>query len=80
MFLCDEYLQEEKSISEFNTIWKNFVREDTKNIIVINFNSWYSDQIKDRRLKAFTRIGDDLNFCVTENKLFERLKKRLGEP
>lgn len=77
---CHKYFHHEYTIQEFEILWKHFRMDTTKNIIVINFDSLESSEINVKRIRAFRKLREDLNFIERETKLFERLKRRLGPP
>ena len=78
--LCDCYLSDTNSVTEFDLIWKKFRRDESKRITVINFAHLRKRSITDRRLNAFRRLRDDLNFKTTGSRITERLKRRIGPP
>ncbi|KAH3735591.1 hypothetical protein DPMN_042127 [Dreissena polymorpha] len=68
VFVCDAYQTDLRSVIEFNGIWACFKNHPERQIILVNVNSYESNRIHDRRIKAFVRLGLDLNFTnVTAN-------------
>ncbi|XP_060565728.1 uncharacterized protein LOC132724781 [Ruditapes philippinarum] len=80
VFLCSKYLCDESSVQEFEILWKQFYSNASKNIIVVNFDNFSSSEIKNKQLRAFRRIADDVNFIDREIKILERMKQRIGPP
>ncbi|XP_052279900.1 uncharacterized protein LOC127877746 [Dreissena polymorpha] len=80
IILCEDYLTDEKTCLEFDTIWKHFEHISHRPVIIVNFNSADSSEISDRRIRAFLRLKQDLNFKNTNTQLIEELKARLCAP
>ncbi|KAH3826720.1 hypothetical protein DPMN_128630 [Dreissena polymorpha] len=80
VFVCDNYQTDERSVIEFNGIWACFKKQLGRNILIVNVNSYESKRMHDRRIKAFVRLGLDLNFTERNSKLVQRLKTRIGRP
>ncbi|KAK3599263.1 hypothetical protein CHS0354_012873 [Potamilus streckersoni] len=54
---------------EFNCIWKEFVSDSNKQVIVVNFDQVNSHSVSDRRLRALARVGKVADHCDREHKL-----------
>ncbi|KAH3830859.1 hypothetical protein DPMN_104115 [Dreissena polymorpha] len=80
VFVCDIYHTDERCVNEFNGIWACFKCQPGRQIIIVNMNSYESNLMHDRRIKAFVRLGLDLNFTERSSKLTQRLRSRIGKP
>ena len=77
--LCNDYGNDNNSVSELETIWKSFQANKTKQIILINFDNLESKDIRDDRLRAVKRTRC-LDFKERNTVLIQRLKNKLGRP
>ncbi|KAH3886714.1 hypothetical protein DPMN_010727 [Dreissena polymorpha] len=77
VFVCDTYQTDLRSVIEFNGIWACFKNHPDRQIIIVNVNSYESNRMHDRRIKAFVRLGFDLNFTERNSKLVQRLQSRI---
>ncbi|KAK3599266.1 hypothetical protein CHS0354_012876 [Potamilus streckersoni] len=62
---------------EFNCIWKEFVSDSNKHVIVVNFDQVNSHNVSDRRLRALARVGKVADHCDREHKLPVKVRKLL---
>ncbi|XP_071150508.1 protein toll-like [Mytilus edulis] len=77
VILSDDYLKSQINMIEWNQIWTHFKSNNPRRIVVVNYDILDSSHIKDRRLKAFVRVGQTFDFCNFDNKLLEDLEIRL---
>lgn len=76
--LSNEYMHDNNSNYEFETIWKYVSMETSKQMIVINYDHLETSEVADSRLKAVIRVRHDLNFKNRDTKFMDRLYRRLG--
>ncbi|CAC5365955.1 unnamed protein product [Mytilus coruscus] len=77
VILSDDYLKSQFNVIEWNQIWAHFKSNNPRRIVVVNYDILDSSHIKDRRLKAFVRVGQTFDFCNFNNKLLKDLEIRL---
>lgn len=82
IFLCDRYkIGGDQWIDmEWKYIWHHFKTNLDRNILVINYDYVNTYVNIDPRLRAFVRLGYDIDFSNRNNKFIRKLKKRLGSP
>ncbi|CAC5409886.1 unnamed protein product [Mytilus coruscus] len=82
MLLCDEYKMGglQWIDMEWKYIWHYFRNYLDRNILVINYDYVNTYVNIDPRLRAFLRLGYDIDFSNRKHKLIKKLKKRLGLP
>ncbi|XP_052782803.1 protein toll-like [Mya arenaria] len=78
--LCDQYGSENNSVSEFNILWKQFRKDTSTNITVLNFDGLERGDIYDRRIRALTRVTRQIHFKDRTSLYIDRLMARLGPP
>ncbi|KAL4233436.1 hypothetical protein ACF0H5_008117 [Mactra antiquata] len=78
--MCDNYAINFESNIEFESIWEHFVNDNSKFIIVIDFDSVKSRSVKDRRLRALQKSWYCPDFSETNSRLISRLIKLIGPP
>ncbi|KAL4224003.1 hypothetical protein ACF0H5_017460 [Mactra antiquata] len=78
--MCDNYANDFESNVEFESIWTNFTNDNSKFVIVINYDNLNSASVKDRRLRALKRTEPCLDFSETNSRLISRLVKLMGPP
>lgn len=74
------YLHDYNSAFEFDLIWKNFLKNESTQTVVISIDYVKTSDIPDRRLRAFRRAGAELSFREREETLLNRLEAKLGQP
>ena len=77
VILSDNYLKSQFQMIEWNKIWAHYKTNLSRNIVVINYDMLDSCNIKDRRLKAFVRLGNTFDFFNYNNKLMNEIEKRI---
>ncbi|CAC5365954.1 unnamed protein product [Mytilus coruscus] len=77
VILSDDYLKSQFQMIEWNKIWAHYKTNISRNIVAINYDILESMNIKDRRLKAFVRLGHTFDFCNFSNKLMKELEMKL---
>ncbi|CAC5365951.1 unnamed protein product [Mytilus coruscus] len=77
VILSNGFLKSQFQKTEWNQIWAHYKSNKCGRIAVVNYDILDSSHIKDRRLKAFVRLGLTFDFCNFDNKLLEDLEIRL---
>ncbi|XP_063412075.1 protein toll-like [Mytilus trossulus] len=77
VILSKDYLKSQFQKIEWNQIWAQYKSNKCRRIAVVNYDILDSSHIKDRRLKAFVRLGHTFDFCNFDNKLMDNIKTRL---
>ena len=77
--LSKRYMEDRDCRFEFDAMWKKFVKDPQKDIIISSYDTLKTSEVKDRRLKAFLRVHDDINYLNRDGKIFTRLDRRLGQ-
>ncbi|CAC5423133.1 unnamed protein product [Mytilus coruscus] len=82
IILCDKYHTEETvwTTVEWKYIWHSFKLNKERQIIVINYHQLESSEVHENKLKAFVRVGKDIDFSNKKHKLFKDIQDRLGSP
>lgn len=82
IILCDYYQQNDITWTqiEWKYIWCHFRQYMERNIIVINFDQLETSEQTDPKLRAFVRLGYDIDFSNRKHDLFVTVKSRLGAP
>ncbi|KAH3830913.1 hypothetical protein DPMN_104169 [Dreissena polymorpha] len=80
VFVCDNYHTDVHCVIEFDGIWAFFKCQPGRQLIIVNMNSYESNLMNDRKIKAFVRLGLDLNFTERDSKPTQRLRSRIGKP
>lgn len=82
VILCDYYNIDGTRWTdmEWKFIWHKFKQHKERNIIVINFDQLELKDIIDRKLRAFVRLGYDIDFSNRKRTLIQEVKLRLGSP
>jgi hypothetical protein len=62
IFLSQNYLKLPHLISEWKYIWNSFAENNTREIIVINYDDMDTTNIEDDRMKALIRVGYSFDF------------------
>jgi hypothetical protein len=64
-------------ISEWKYIWNSFAENNTREIIVINYDDIDTTNIEDDRMKALIRVGYSFDFFNINKILISDIEKRL---
>ena len=76
----ENYLQNEMCRLEFDIIWKQYRAHQNKNIILIEFDTSNKKiATLDRRLKALLRASNPLRFEARNDRIIDRLLRKLVE-
>ena len=78
--LSEGYGSDYNTSSEFETLWKWFIMDKSRDIVIINFDHINTGDIPNRRLKAVNRVNCSVSYKDREGTLLERLKRALGPP
>ncbi|KAL3871131.1 hypothetical protein ACJMK2_039148 [Sinanodonta woodiana] len=62
---------------EFNCIWKEYVSDSNKHVIVVNFDQVNSHNLSDGRLRALVRVGEVADHWDREHKLPVKVRQLL---
>ncbi|KAK3599265.1 hypothetical protein CHS0354_012875 [Potamilus streckersoni] len=63
---------------EFYVLWKEFVSNSMKQIILVNFDQLESKDVENRRMRALVRVGNVADFYYREDLLLTKIRKRLS--
>jgi len=77
IFLSQNYLELPHLISEWKYIWNSFAENNTREIIVINYDDMNTTNIEDDRMKALIRVGYSFDFFNINKNLISDIEKRL---
>jgi hypothetical protein len=77
IFLSQNYLKLPHLISEWKYIWNSFAENNTREIIVINYDDIDTTNIEDDRMKALIRVGYSFDFFNINKILISDIEKRL---
>ncbi|VDI41136.1 Hypothetical predicted protein [Mytilus galloprovincialis] len=82
IILCDKYHTEKNrwTTVEWKHIWHSFKLNQERQVIVINYHQLESSEVQENKLKAFVRVGNDIDFSNRKHDLFNDIKDRLGSP
>ncbi|XP_071135519.1 protein toll-like [Mytilus edulis] len=82
VILCDKYHTEDTfwTTVEWKYIWHSFKQNKERQIIIINYHQLESSEIREEKLKAFIRVGTDIDFSNRKHHLFKDIHERLGSP
>lgn len=82
IIICDSYLDEDSihTSIEWKYIWNSFRQTPSKNIIIINFGLLDTSAVSNPKMKAFLRLGLDLDFANRTRSLLKDVSCRLGPP
>ncbi|XP_052089271.1 toll-like receptor 8 [Mytilus californianus] len=82
IILSDYYLHQDTPWTqiEWKYIWCHFRQYVERNIIVINFDHLGTSEQADPKLRAFVRLGYDIDFSNRKHDLIFTVKLRLGTP
>ncbi|CAC5358711.1 unnamed protein product [Mytilus coruscus] len=80
--LCDKYHTDDTfwTTIEWKYIWYNFKQNKERQIIIINYHQLESSEVRENKLKAFVRVGTDIDFANRKHHLFQDIHDRLGSP
>ena len=65
---------------EWKYIWHSFKEQLERNIIIVNFDQIEVGDEMHKQLRAFMRLGHDIDFSNINHNLMKEVKKRLGPP
>ena len=65
---------------EWKYIWHSFKEQLERNIIIVNFDQIEVGDEMHKQLRAFIRLGHDIDFSNINHNLMKEVKKRLGPP
>ena len=77
IFLSQNYLKLPHLTSEWKYIWNSFAENNTREIIVINYDDMDTTNIEDDRMKALIRVGYSFDFFNMKKNLISDIEKRL---
>ena len=82
VILCDYYNVDETRWTdmEWKLIWHTFKQHIERKIIVVNFDQLEMKDNIDPKLRAFVRLGYDIDFSNRKHTLIREVKQRLGSP
>ncbi|XP_071135520.1 toll-like receptor 6 [Mytilus edulis] len=82
VILCDKYHTEDTfwTTIEWKYIWHNFKQNKERQIILINYHQLESSEVREIKLKAFIRVGTDIDFSNRKHTLLQDIQDRLGSP
>ncbi|CAG2198019.1 unnamed protein product [Mytilus edulis] len=80
VILCDKYHTEDTfwTTIEWKYIWHNFKQNKERQIILINYHQLESSEVREIKLKAFIRVGTDIDFSNRKHTLLQDIQDRLG--
>uniref|UniRef100_A0A8W8HN53 TIR domain-containing protein n=1 Tax=Magallana gigas TaxID=29159 RepID=A0A8W8HN53_MAGGI len=75
VILSEGYSDEESVVThnEWKNIWNHYMSDSRKNLLVINFDLMKPGDVSCRKLEAFLRVGNVINFAEGEKKTFSQI-------
>ena len=73
---CHMYLDNPVSLAEFDALWKTFLKDKQKDIVIVNWEGFSPSDIRDKRIRALYRTGYSIEFEKEDVRLMKRIAKR----
>lgn len=81
VILSEGYSDEESIVThnEWKSIWNRYMSDFRKNLLVINFDLMKPAEVSCRKLRAYLRFGNVINFAEGEKKTFSQMSNTFVE-
>lgn len=81
LILSESYLNQEDQIwteNEWKYGWHIFLKDPSKNIVLINYDHVSSFDVKHLQIKAFLRVGGQIEFLNHQRNILQQIQGKLG--
>lgn len=83
LILSENYVEQEDRNwvdEEWRYGWKRFIRDPARNIVLINYDHISSFQIDHPQIRAFVRVGGQVEFDNHDGNIMVAIETKLGQP